>query len=184
MALALHGSRYTVVALLLLGWGGNIACRSLLGALGNPPAKALSAAQSRAGRIIGSLERSIIAIGLISESWEVLAAVIALKSIARFKELDDMISAEYFLVGSLFSVLWAMIVTGAWVTYDHHRGVNIRSAIAAVVAGDTPVVPQPVLQFDFRWDATRPTKPDDGNAATRNDDPVAAGSPPPAGQPR
>ena len=38
-----------------------------------------------------------------------IAIIIALKSLARFKELDDKNFAEYFLIGSLLSVLVAVI---------------------------------------------------------------------------
>ena len=33
------------------------------------------------------------------------------ETVARFKELDERLHAEYFLVGSLFSILWAVGVT-------------------------------------------------------------------------
>ncbi|MGU3391875.1 hypothetical protein [Sphingomonas sp. M1A8_2b] len=89
-----------------------------------------------AGRIIGWLERLILAIGIIAHSWEVLAAVIALKSVARFKELDTKLPAEYFLVGSLFSVFWAMLITGTWLSYDQRFGIRLRETAVHLLQPD------------------------------------------------
>ena len=44
--------------------------------------------------MIGSIERILIMIGLIAQSWEVMVAVIALKTVARYRELDEKIEAE------------------------------------------------------------------------------------------
>ncbi|MGF0536877.1 hypothetical protein ACQQ2Q_02705 [Agrobacterium sp. ES01] len=52
--------------------------------------------------------------------------MIALKTVARFKEMDERDFAEYFLVGSLFSILWTMFVTSAWLAYDHKLGSDLR----------------------------------------------------------
>ena len=75
----------------------------------------------------------------MTHSWEVVAAVIALKTVARFKELDDQRFAEYFLVGSLFSILWAVLITSAWLVYDHRVGIDLGGVIAeAIEAPTTP----------------------------------------------
>ena len=119
---------YTGVALVLLTWVGNQICRvifkltSLTDSIANLPAT-----NYRAGRWIGVFERLIMALGIIVHSWEILAAVIALKTVARFKEMDERNFAEYFLVGSLFSILWTMLVTSAWLAYDHKIGVDVRN---------------------------------------------------------
>ena len=115
----LHSLAAAVVALLLLTWGGNLACQLLLRWSGLRAARSAGAAADdaeaatapRVGRMIGHLERLAIAGGLVVGAWEVLVAVVALKSVARFKDLEEKLNAEYFLVGSLFSVLWAVLVT-------------------------------------------------------------------------
>jgi hypothetical protein len=61
----------------------------------------------RAGRVIGVLERLLIFVGLTASSWEILAGVVALKTVARYSKLDEQNKAEYFLIGSLASILWA-----------------------------------------------------------------------------
>ncbi|MCY0095644.1 hypothetical protein [Hoeflea ulvae] len=123
-----HALLYTSVALLLLTWAGNQICRGIfkLTGLKNSIANLPTPTHS-AGRWIGAFERLIIALGLIVHSWEILAVVIALKTVARFKEMDERDFAEYFLVGSLFSILWTMLVTSAWLAYDHKLGIDIRN---------------------------------------------------------
>jgi hypothetical protein len=130
----IHALIYTIVALLLLTSVGNWACRMFMNLIGLKDAIAAAAiGVINVGRYIGALERLIIAIGLVAHSWEAIAAVIALKTIGRFKELDTQLPAEYFLVGSLFSVAWAIGITAAWVTYDHFLGVNIAKTFTALL---------------------------------------------------
>ena len=88
--------------------------------------------EPRVGRLIGNLERGLLAFGILVGSWEVLAAIVALKTVARFKELDERLDAEYFLVGSLFSVAWGVAVTAAWIAYDRNFGANLSDGIAQV----------------------------------------------------
>jgi len=138
-----HGVAYTVVALLLLTGGGNWACRQMFvlsglkgvadGKDGDGRDENGQGGAQAAGWIIGWLERLLLAIGILSRSWEIIAAVIALKTVARFKELDRREFAEYFLVGSLFSVIWAFAVTAGWLAYDHHLGIDIRAQVLGVI---------------------------------------------------
>lgn len=140
-AALLHSLGASLVALLLLTWGGNLACKLLLrwsglsaariaaGADPAPAERPLPAKEPRVGRVIGDLERLTIAAGLLLGAWEVLVAVVALKSVARFKDLEEKLNAEYFLVGSLFSVLWAVVVTFAWRAYDARLGLDLTAAL-------------------------------------------------------
>ncbi|MDR3402781.1 MAG: hypothetical protein P4L99_09795, partial [Chthoniobacter sp.] len=91
----MHAAVYTISALVLLTGGGNWVCRQVFSLTGlKDSSETGGTAAHPAGRIIGWLERSILAIGILSHRWEVLAAVIALKSVARFKDLDDRRFAE------------------------------------------------------------------------------------------
>ncbi len=131
-----HALLYTGIAVLLLTWVGNQLCRAIFGLSGLRDAIAhLPTPAHSAGRWIGVLERLVLAIGIVVHSWEILAAVIALKSLARFKDMEKRYFAEYFLVGSLFSILWTMIVTGAWMAYDHRIGSDMRGTVARWVGG-------------------------------------------------
>ncbi|MEM9709611.1 MAG: hypothetical protein AAF871_12575 [Pseudomonadota bacterium] len=135
MADILHGAGYTLLALILLMWVGNLACRALFSVTGlKPPSAPEAGATPPAGWLIGALERLLLSAGIAAESWEVVAAVIALKSVARFRELNEKEFAEYFLVGSLFSVLWALLVTTLWLAYDSRYGVDLRGYLSAVSA--------------------------------------------------
>lgn len=114
--------------MVLLTWVGNQICREIFKLTGLTDSIAgLPTPKHSAGRWIGAFERLIMALGIIIHSWEILAAVIALKTVARFKEMDERNFAEYFLVGSLFSILWTMLVTSAWLAYDHNIGVDVRN---------------------------------------------------------
>lgn len=134
----IHSLAAGLVALLLLTWGGNLACQLLLRWSGLRAARSAETTDDkttktpRVGRVIGHLERLAIAGGLVVGAWEVLVAVVALKSVARFKDLEEKLNAEYFLVGSLFSVLWAVLVTLAWRAYDARLGLDLPARLAGL----------------------------------------------------
>jgi hypothetical protein len=141
----LHLLAYSVVGLVWLTLVGNLVCKLVLTWTGlsaalatrasaTPVAEAASEAprirsNPRVGRAIGAVERVLMALAILAGAWEVLAAVIALKSVARFKELDERLDAEYFLVGSLFSLLWAIVTTVLWTSYDTAFGVDVTGMI-------------------------------------------------------
>lgn len=61
---------------------------------------------NKLGRHIGNLERVLMAVGFYSNKWEIITAVVALKTLARFKQLDNKDFAEYFLIGSMCSLIY------------------------------------------------------------------------------
>lgn len=60
------------------------------------------------GRLIGILERALVLTLLLVGEWGVVGFVLAAKSIARFEELKRQAFAEYYLIGTLLSVLFAI----------------------------------------------------------------------------
>lgn len=60
------------------------------------------------GFYVGMLERALILTFLLFEAPAAVGFVVAAKSVARFKELEDRAFAEYYLVGTLMSVVVAM----------------------------------------------------------------------------
>ena len=62
-----------------------------------------------AGRLIGILERVFAVTLILLDRWEALGFLVAAKSLARFKDLDERPRAEYYLVGTLVSLLGATI---------------------------------------------------------------------------
>ena len=66
--------------------------------------------QLRVGRLVGMLERLLIAVLTIGGHFGAIGFVLAAKSIARFKELEKRAFAEYYLLGTLLSCLIALAV--------------------------------------------------------------------------
>ncbi|WP_092311475.1 hypothetical protein [Brevundimonas viscosa] len=150
MMTVLHAAASLLIGFLLLTFTGNSVCRRILIHTGLQKARddLLKASAPDKGEVvqdpasvtpgagawIGGLERMLIAVGLITGAWEILAAVIALKTVARFKEIDQQIHAEYFLVGSLFSIVWAFGVSHAWRLYDASVGPDLLGLITRAIA--------------------------------------------------
>src|SRR3989449_4460005 len=55
------------------------------------------------GRAVGSLERALALTMVLLGDYAAVGWIIAAKSLARFKQLEDREFAEYFLVGTLRS---------------------------------------------------------------------------------
>lgn len=63
-----------------------------------------------AGRLIGILERTLMLALILYGQWAAIALLITAKSIARFEEIKVRKFAEYYLVGTLTSLLVALVV--------------------------------------------------------------------------
>lgn len=103
-----YGSAYINFAIIYIYtvFGGALLIRHILDTL------TLNSRQyviNHTGRIIGILERSLIVILAAMGEFTAIGFVIAAKSIARFKELDDREFAEYYLVGTMLSVFVALL---------------------------------------------------------------------------
>lgn len=61
----------------------------------------------KTGKWIGIFERILISIFLLSNELASVGFIIAIKSLARFKMMENKIFAEYYLLGTLFSVVYA-----------------------------------------------------------------------------
>ena len=86
------------------------------GALVGRVVRSMPGAQDRterggAGALVGILERLLIFTLILIGEWSVIGFVIAAKSIARFKELEDKDYTDYYLAGTLTSIIIA-VVTG------------------------------------------------------------------------
>jgi hypothetical protein len=66
---------------------------------------------ARVGAAIGILERALIVVFVLTGTEAAIGFVVAAKTLARFRQLDDRDFAEYYLLGTLASVAVA-IVTG------------------------------------------------------------------------
>lgn len=66
---------------------------------------------SGAGSIIGTLERLLMGIFIGVDQFAALGLVIAAKSIVRYDQISqNKLSAEYFLIGTLYSVLATLVI--------------------------------------------------------------------------
>lgn len=90
--------------------GGTVIVRSILERYPQVVPGGIEAESSRyaMGRTIGVLERFLIFPLVLFGQWAALAFAIAAKSIARFRELDSKDFADYYLIGTLTSILVAV----------------------------------------------------------------------------
>jgi len=63
-----------------------------------------------AGKVIGMLERGIILTFALLGEYGAISFVFVAKSMARFKQLEKRQFAEYYLIGTLLSFFFALIV--------------------------------------------------------------------------
>ncbi len=96
-------------ALVLVTFGGTHIVRGVLGKAGQVKGKRTGSAY-RGGRLIGTLERLLLVLVVMVGSYEALGFIVAAKGLIRVKEFEDQNFAEYFIVGSLASVLLALVV--------------------------------------------------------------------------
>lgn len=61
----------------------------------------------RGGMTIGYLERTVIVAAVLIGRWELVAALIAIKGLGRFRDLEASAATERFIIGTLVSMLWA-----------------------------------------------------------------------------
>lgn len=66
----------------------------------------------RGGTTIGFLERAVVVAAVLIGRWELLAALIAIKGLGRFRDLDAGAATERFIIGTLSSLIWAGATAG------------------------------------------------------------------------
>ncbi|MFN3708097.1 hypothetical protein [Microcella sp.] len=72
------------------------------------PTVADAAEVLRGGATIGYLERAAVVAAVLLARWEILAVLVAIKSVGRFRDLDaGHHVTERFIIGTLASLLWA-----------------------------------------------------------------------------
>ncbi len=74
-----------------------------------PGSRATTAPPARIGEAIGILERLVVVTLVLTGSTAAIGFVIAAKTLARFRQLDDRAFAEYYLLGTLASVTIALL---------------------------------------------------------------------------
>ncbi|MBY7125966.1 DUF3307 domain-containing protein [Bacillus sp. 16GRE42] len=64
---------------------------------------------TRVGKYIGMIERLVIMFLIGAQAFVAITFIVTIKALTRFKQFDDKCFAEYYLIGSLLSVLFAII---------------------------------------------------------------------------
>lgn len=100
-----------VTGFAFVGNGGSSLVQGVLARLGPSPEGLEDSGLEGSGYLIGILERLLGLVLVLMGQWAALAVLVAAKSIARFEELRNRPFAEYYLVGTLASLLVA-VVTG------------------------------------------------------------------------
>ena len=62
------------------------------------------------GLLIGVLERALALTLVLTDQFGALGLILAAKALARFRAMDDRDFAEYVLIGTLASLLLALLV--------------------------------------------------------------------------
>ena len=89
---------------------------------------------------IGFIERILYFISIISQNWALISIVIVLKSIARYKEIDNQIKAEYFLIGSLLILLFAILISVIFIAFDKIHNLEIINYIVSLVSYNLKII--------------------------------------------
>lgn len=100
-------------ALAFAATGGSVIVEGVLDLLDldGGPGESRASGVPGAGRLIGILERTLVLFLVFYGQWAAAVLLLTAKSIARFEELKDRRFAEYYLVGTLASLLVA-VATG------------------------------------------------------------------------
>lgn len=99
-----------VTGFAFVGNGGSGLVRGVLSHLEGSRAELDDSGLEGSGHLIGILERLLGLVLVLMGEWAALSVLLAAKSIARFEELRDRPFAEYYLVGTLASLLVAVLV--------------------------------------------------------------------------
>jgi Protein of unknown function (DUF3307) len=89
--------------------GGAAAAGAAASAPGHSTTSAPLGASARVGSTIGILERVLIVVFVLTGTDVAIGFVVAAKTLARFRLLDDRDFAEYYLLGTLASVAVAIV---------------------------------------------------------------------------
>jgi len=91
-------------------WGGTVFVRSVLAPFSVNRSGGISGEELQRGKVIGNLERLLIYLLIQLDMLGLITLTVGLKAVARFKKLEERDFAEYFLIGTLSSLLFAVSV--------------------------------------------------------------------------
>ena len=99
------------IAIVYVGvvFGGGYFIRFFTKSLANKGTTEAQGYTNNAGLYIGWLERSLVIIAVVIRSPALVGLILTAKSIARFPEFKESRFAEYYLIGTLLSMLFALL---------------------------------------------------------------------------
>lgn len=109
----------TASVFIFAGQGGTHVVRGILDRVGTLPrtrdtrrvgAGPVDTEEYNRGRVIGNLERYVLLLTVVLDTYAALGFLIAAKGFIRIEELKDRAFAEYFLIGTLSSVGLAVLL--------------------------------------------------------------------------
>jgi hypothetical protein len=109
MVIYFYGYVFAVLA-------GHYSVRAILKSCPLSDASSTDAGLKRAGAVIGIIERIFIMTFVLLGQYTAIAFVFAAKSIVRFGEAKERKFAEYYLIGTMASILFALL-TGIATAY-------------------------------------------------------------------
>ncbi len=89
-------------------WGGTAFVRAVLAPFSSNRSGGISGEELQRGKVIGNLERLLIYLLIQMNMLGLITLTVGLKAVARFKKLEEKDFAEYFLIGTLSSLLFAV----------------------------------------------------------------------------
>ena len=102
---------------LFAGRGGTHIVRGLLAKAGTLPTlepgggdQPIDTAEYNRGRLIGDLERFLVIVTVAVQAYPAMGFIVAAKGLIRIREFENRNFAEYFLVGTLASVIVAFVL--------------------------------------------------------------------------
>lgn len=110
-------------------WFGNTIIRRILLESKSSNDEESDDAPLKNGRRIGFYERILYFIGIITQNWILISIVVALKTISRYKELDEQIKSEYFLIGSLLSLIYVIVISTLFIVFLKIFGIDFIDRI-------------------------------------------------------
>lgn len=100
---------FGILVLLVSTFASGYFAKMLLGRVRNSGNHEEEGGALNGGFIIGILERLFIIIGIVIKEPSIIALVLTIKSIARYNKFKDDDFVEYFIIGTLFSLIVAII---------------------------------------------------------------------------
>ncbi|MFV7791337.1 hypothetical protein ACNO6Z_10855 [Aliarcobacter lanthieri] len=90
--------------------------------------------------MIGFLERILYFIGIVFQNLGLVTIVMAFKTVARYKEIDEKIKAEYFLIGSFLSLISSIIISGIFIAFDDIHNLGIVNYVVNLITYNLKII--------------------------------------------